>query len=96
MTAHAPRKRSIASRILVSLTAEKADKLMLMEAIADFDKHMDALNVVQELVEVKLDGDELLADIETAVGLHDECRKQRWLLLSDHELADSMFSILYK
>ena len=47
------------------------------EAIADFDKRMDTLDNIQELIEVELDGDELLADIEKAADFRDVCRKQR-------------------
>ena len=67
-----------AARALADLVAEKADKIALTEAIADFDKRMDALDTIQELVEVELlDGDELLADIEKAADFRDVCRKQR-------------------
>ena len=58
----------------------------LVEAIADFDKRMDTLDNIQELIEVQLDGDELLADIEKAADFRDVCRKQRTAakrLLSD-------------
>ena len=53
-----------AARALAELVHEKADNVELVEAIADFDKRMNALDNIQELIEVELDGDELLADIE--------------------------------
>ena len=65
-----------AARALADLVAEKADKVALSEALADFDKRMDALDTIQELVEVELDGDELLADIEKTADFRDVCRKQ--------------------
>ena len=73
-----------AARALAELVHEKAGKVELIESIADFDKSMDALDNIQELVE--LDGDELLADIEKAADFRDVCRKQRTVakrLLSD-------------
>ena len=75
-----------AARALADLVHEKADKVELVEAIADFDKRMNALDNIQELIEVELDGDELLADIEKAADFRDVCRKQRTAakrLLSD-------------
>ena len=68
------------------LVHENADKVALVEAIADFDKRIDTLDNIQEIVEVELDGDELLADIEKAADFRDVCRKQRTAakrLLSD-------------
>ena len=75
-----------AARALADLVHEKADKVALVESIADFDKRMDTLDNIQELIEVELDGDELLADIEKAADSRDVCRKQRTAakrLLSD-------------
>ena len=75
-----------AARALSDLVHENADKVALVEAIADFDKRMNALDNIQELIEVELDGDELLADIEKAADFRDVCRKQRTAakrLLSD-------------
>ena len=75
-----------AARALAELVHEKAGKVELIESIADFDKHMDALDNIQELVEVELDGYELLANIEKAADFRDVCRKQRTVakrLLSD-------------
>ena len=66
-----------AARALSDLVHENADKVALVEAIADFDKRIDTLDNIQELVEVELDGDELLADIEKAADFRDVCRKQR-------------------
>ena len=66
-----------AARALADLVAEKADKVALSEALADLDKRMDALDTIRELVEVELDGDELLADIEKAADFREVCRKQR-------------------
>ena len=48
-----------AARALADLVHEKVDKVELVEAIADFDKRMDALDNILELIEVELDGDEL-------------------------------------
>ena len=75
-----------AARALSDLVHENADKVALVEAIADFDKRIDTLDNIQELIEVGLDGDELLADIEKAADFRDVCRKQRTAakrLLSD-------------
>ena len=73
-----------AASVLADLVHEKADKVALVESIADFDKHTDTLDNIQELIEVELDGDELLSDIEKAADFRDMCRKQRtaakWLL----------------
>ena len=66
-----------AARALADLVHETADKVALVEAIADFDKRMDTLDNIHELIEVELDGDELLADIEKAADFRDVCRKQR-------------------
>ena len=75
-----------AARALSDLVHENADKVALVEAIADFDKRIDTLDNIQQLIEVELDGDELLADIEKAADFRDVCRKQRTAakrLLSD-------------
>ena len=75
-----------AARALADLVHETADKLALVEAIADFDKRMDTLDNIQERIEVELDGDELMADIEKAAYFRDVCRKQQTAakrLLSD-------------
>ena len=75
-----------AARALTDLVHENADKVALVEAIADFDKRIDTLDNIQELVEVELDGEELFADIEKAADFRDVCRKQRTAakrLLSD-------------
>ena len=75
-----------AARALSDLVHENADKVALVEAIADFDKRIDTLDNIQELIELELDGDELLADIEKAADFRDVCRKQRTAakrLLSD-------------
>ena len=75
-----------AARALADLVHETADRVALVEAIANFDKRMDTLDNIQELIEVELDGDELLADIEKAADFRDVCRKQRTAakrLLSD-------------
>ena len=75
-----------AARALADLVHENADKVALVEAIADFDKRIDTLDNIQQLIEVELDGYELLADIEKAADFRDVCRKQRTAakrLLSD-------------
>ena len=46
-----------AARALADLVHEKADKVVLVQSIADFDKRMDTLDNIQELIEVELDGD---------------------------------------
>ena len=48
---------------LSDLVHENADKVALVEAIGDFDKRIDTLDNIQQLIEVELDGDELLADM---------------------------------
>ena len=75
-----------AARALSDLVHENADKVALVEAIADFDKRIDTLDNIQGLIEVELDGDELLTDIEKAADFRDVCRKLRTAakrLLSD-------------
>ena len=66
-----------ATRSLMTLVAEQADHVALTDGIAAFDKRLAALDVVQEEMELELDGDELTADIESASDFRDECRKQR-------------------